>query len=351
MFKKLTVAVIFGGRSTEYDVSLQSASSVIAHLDREKYEVIQLGITRSGEWLRYDGPIEGIADDTWHRGGSCTRAVISPSTETHGLLQTDENGSVKIVPIDVAFPVLHGKNGEDGTMQGLLELAGIPYVGCDVLSSAMCMDKDVAHKLAELAGVPVPRSVTAYKNQKVASIILRASALDYPLFVKPARSGSSLGISRVDGPNGLEDAIAQAFLHDNKLVIEEAVDGFEVGCAVIGNESLMVGEVDEIELAHGFFDYHEKYNLQTSKIHLPARLDAPWREEIKRTALALYRALECRGFARVDMFVQESGRIVFNEINTIPGCTGHSRYPSMLAAAGMPFGRMVDELILLALEV
>jgi D-alanine---D-serine ligase len=343
--KRKTVAVLFGGCSTEYEVSLQSAASVIQSLSAEKYEVVMLGITREGRWKRYDGPVEKIMDDTWTTHPSCVPAVISPDRETHGILVL-KNGGTSTIPIDVAFPVLHGKNGEDGTMQGLLELAGIPCVGCGTLSSAVCMDKDIAHQLVRLAGIPTPVSVAISAPIPADAV----KALHYPLFVKPACAGSSFGITRVAGPEDLPQAVAAAFLHDRKVVVEQAVAGFEVGCAVLGNASLTIGEADEIELSHGFFDYTEKYTLKTAHIHMPARVDEPTSTRIKQTAAKIYRALGCRGFARVDMFLTPAGELVFNEVNTIPGFTAHSRYPSMMRGIGMSFEAIVDTLIGLAME-
>ncbi|MDF2986128.1 MAG: D-alanine--D-alanine ligase [Eubacterium sp.] len=347
--EKRKVAVLFGGCSTEYEVSLKSAASVIDNLNKDLYEIILVGITREGEWFRYFGAVGGIKNDTWHRDKNCRSAVFSPDRNLHALIEFWEDRFVT-TQIDVVFPVMHGKNSEDGTVQGLLELAGIPFVGCDTLSSALCMDKDIAHKLAQSAGVRVPPSITAVKYMKITEIIRRTETLRYPLFVKPAKAGSSFGITRVASPEGLYDAIIEAFRHDSKIIVEEGIEGFEVGCAVLGNDELIIGEVDEIELQKGFFDYTEKYNLVSSKIHMPARLDRQTADRIRETAVKLYNTLCCRGFARVDMFLTPAGHIVFNEINTIPGFTAHSRYPKMLAGIGMSFENILDKLIALALE-
>lgn len=348
--RKKTIAVLFGGCSSEYDVSLQSASAVIQNIDREKYDIAMLGITREGEWIKYDGPTAQIQDNTWTCHASCVRAVISPDRQTHGILVIEDSGVVS-VRLDAAFPVLHGKNGEDGTLQGLLDLAGIPIIGCGVLSSAVCMDKDIAHRLVQCAGVKTPMSVvvTALTPQK--EIDEAAAALGYPLFVKPANAGSSFGISRVAQPSQLLQAIMYAFKHDHKVVLEQAVEGFEVGCAVLGSHTLVVGEVDEIELQDGFFDYTEKYTLRTSKIHMPARISKETAARVKQTAVMIYRALGCSGFARVDMFLTPQGDIVFNEVNTIPGFTSHSRYPAMLRGIGMSLCDVVNTLIEQAVPV
>ncbi len=344
MMKKNTVAVLFGGCSTEYEVSLQSASAVIQGIDAQKYDIVMLGITRDGAWYKYDGPIQQIQDNTWMRHASCVRAVISPDRRTHGLLILEDGDAVS-VNINAAFPVLHGKNGEDGTVQGLLELAGIRCIGCGTLSSAVCMDKDIAHRLVRGAGIKTPASVVVTASAVGNEILEAARALTYPLFVKPANAGSSFGISKVPESSLLLRAVKNAFEHDRKVVIEQAVEGFEVGCAILGSDKLIVGEVDEIELQDGFFDYTEKYTLKTSKIHMPARISADTAARVKQTAVRIFRTLECSGFGRVDMFLTPRGDMVFNEVNTIPGFTAHSRYPGMLKGIGMSFSDIVNTLI------
>ncbi len=343
----LRIAVLFGGCSPEYEVSLQSAHAVITHLNRERYEPVLIGITRQGDWFRYCGPADGVADDTWFADEHCIPAVVSPSRDTHGLLEFHAAG-VRPLRIDVAFSVLHGRNGEDGTVQGLLELAGIPIVGCDTLCSALCMDKQMAHAVAAQAGVAVPPSVVVHKGMGAHQILERVSALAYPLFVKPARAGSSFGITKALQEKDVLPAVQTALAHDRKVIIEEAVNGFEVGCAVLGNDDLVMGEVDEIELTQGFFDYEEKYTLKTSRIHMPARIGKETATRIKQTAATLYRALGCRGFARVDLFLTPEEAIVFNEVNTIPGLTTHSRYPNMMKGIGMDLPQILDTLIGLA---
>ena len=371
MKEKKRIGIWFGGCSTEYEVSLQSSSAVIQHLDHNKYKAVLIGIDRDGQWYLYNGPVEKIEEDAWRTDNWCRKVSVSMDKKDHGLLAEGESG-FEVVPLDAAFPVLHGKNGEDGTLQGALELAGIPVVGCSTLSSAVCMEKDMAHRLAAQAGVKVPKAymfaagevkeeLRKYKEagKNKAGGELRAASfepckireaaadLGYPLFVKPVRAGSSFGITRVTEEGRLYDAVMLAFEHDSFCILEEAIDGFEVGCAVLGHpwEQLTVGEVDEIELSQGFFDYTEKYTLKTSKIHVPARISEEKAEEIKRTAKVLYRALGCDYFARVDMFLNSRGEIYFNEINTIPGFTSHSRYPSMMKAAGISFEEVIDRLI------
>ena len=347
MSRKLKIAVLFGGRSPEHGVSLQSAAAVLRHMDRERYEPVMVGISQSGDWFHYTGPVSSIEDGSWNSGESCARAALSPSRSCSALLVLEEQ-TARQIPLDAAFPVLHGRDGEDGTVQGLIELAGIPLAGCGVLSSALCMDKDRAHKLVRTAGLDVPESFVTGRRDREA--LERAENIGYPLFVKPLRAGSSYGITKVMERGQLPAALELAFAYDDHVILEEAVPGFEVGCAVLGSETLTVGEPDEIELAGGFFNFTEKYTLKTSAIHVPARIPMEQREQIKANAKRIYRALGCQGFARVDQFLTPDGRLIFNEVNTIPGFTAHSRYPNMMKAAGMPFEQVISALIELAVK-
>lgn len=340
------IAVIFGGCSSEYSVSLESAYAVISHMNKEKYTPVLIGISSKGNWFKFDGDIEKITEDTWCNTSDCIPVTVSLNRNEHDLLIL-ENNKIEKIHIDAAFPVLHGKNGEDGTVQGLFELAGIPIAGCGILSSALCMDKDRAHKLIHAAGISVPTSFVLEKNMDEREALTQAERIAYPLFVKPVRAGSSHGITKVIDRYDLPAAIKLAFEHDERVIIEECISGFEVGCAVLENEDdiLITGEVDEIELADGFFDFTKKYTLKTSAIHVPARIDAATAEKVKQTAKTIFKALDCHGFARVDMFLSASGKIVFNEVNTIPGFTVHSRFPNMLKAAGMPFEQIISTAI------
>lgn len=346
---KLNVAVFFGGCSPEYSVSLSSASGVILNLDTTMYNTVMVGITQEGSWYYYTGPVEKLLNDTWHNPEDCVPAALSPNRGDNCLLLLKKDG-ISTIPIDVAFPVLHGQNGEDGTLQGLLELAGIPLAGCGTLASALSMDKDRAHRLVSLEGVNVPRSMVLEQGASLEPAAAFAQEAGYPLFVKPVKAGSSYGVTKVADGSQLTEAIALAFKYDDQIIIEENIDGFEVGCAVLGNQDLLVGEVDEIQLSSGFFDFTEKYTLKTSSIHVPARIAPQKAEEIKETAKCIYRALGCRGFARIDMFLTPEGKIVFNEANTIPGFTSHSRYPGMMKAAGYSFTEVLTKIVRLALE-
>lgn len=343
---KERVLVLFGGCSSEYDVSLQSASSVIRAIDRKEYEVMTAGITRDGEWYLYEGETDCIEAGTW-REGKVSRACLSPDRSIHGLTVWREDG-IEICRVDVVFPVLHGKNGEDGTVQGLCELAGIPCVGPDMLGSAICMNKELAHYLVENAGIRVPASVLLKKSDTKDEIAGKVAKLVYPVFVKPVRAGSSFGITKVNSSIYLKDAIDLAFQHDKEVIIEENIEGFEVGCSIMGNKELIVGRVDEIELGDGFFDYTEKYTLKTSKIHMPARISEETEERIKETGMKIYRVLGLKDYSRVDMFLTPDEEIVFNEVNTIPGFTSHSRFPSMMKGQGYSFEQVVGHLIKLA---
>ena len=339
--RQKTILVLFGGCSTEHDISLQSAQGVLEHMDRSRWLPLMVGITCQGEWLCYNGPVSAIGDGSWEQDRShCTPCTLSLDRDKHQLLLLGDR--VSRVSFDGAFPILHGKNGEDGTVQGLLELAGIPFAGCGALSSALCMDKDRSHKLAALAGVPSPRGIVLEPGFSPAELRRGAEAAGFPLFVKPVRAGSSFGISRVTQPAGLLPAVEEAFGHDREVLLEEAVDGFEVGCAVLGNEEPTLGRVDEIELSGGFFDFTEKYTLKTSAIHCPARIPPEAAARAQEAARTIFRALDCRGFARVDLFLTAGGQVLFNEVNTIPGFTAHSRYPNMMKAAGLDFTSLVE---------
>lgn len=339
------IGILFGGCSTEYEVSLQSAFSVIQHIDRNNYTPILIGLEKNtGTWFWYKGPEENILKDTWQTNADCLPVFPSTDRRIHGLCYL-ENGEIHNLSLDAAFPVLHGKNGEDGTVQGVLELAGIPVIGCDVLSSAIGMDKEMAHRIVAAAGIKVPRSALIRKEDEEEIIKETAIDLHYPIFVKPNRAGSSFGITKVDREEQLIPAVRQAFEHDTSVLLEETIPGFEVGCAVLGCEHLTVGEIDEIELSDGFFDYTEKYTLKTSKIHVPARISTEKSKELKNIAQRIYRLLKCSFFARVDMFLTPDGEIYFNEVNTIPGFTVHSRYPNMMKAAGISFDDVIEKLL------
>ena len=352
--EKKTVALLFGGVSSEYDVSCMSVSSVWENVDREKYEPVLIGITREGEWLLYDGDIEKVRKGEWDKDSRhIKRAFICPDRSVHGAMVENESGW-DILQIDVVYPVLHGKNGEDGTMQGLLEIAGLPYVGCKVLASAACMDKDVCHTLLEGAGIAQVKWLTYYKE----AVDFEAAAketdekLGWPVFVKPANAGSSVGITKVKSAEMLKEAMELAFEHDVKIIIEEAVQSpIEVECAVLGNDELLVGGPGEIVPADEFYSYDAKYYNDESETFLNARIPDEMAEEIRETAKRAYKILGCKGLTRVDFLVNgETGKIVLNEPNTLPGFTNISMYPKLIMNTGMTYARLIDKLLELACE-
>lgn len=347
---KIRVAVIFGGESSEYNISLKSALSVIENLDKEKYEIITIGITSKGRWLRYRGSLDGIKKDTWYLDENCSNVIFSLNKGDNQIIEIKDK-IISYTDIDIVFPVLHGRNGEDGTLQGLLEIAGIPYVGCGVLASSIGLDKDLSHKIVKSAGFNVPESIAIDKNYSCDTILDFANRVAYPIYVKPANEGSSIGITRACSEEELFKGIQEALKLDSKVVLEENIRGFEVGCAIIGKDKLITGSVDEIEVPGGFFDFKEKYTLANSRIHLPARIDVKLQEEIKNVAKGIYRALGCQGLSRIDMFVDENRRIIFNEVNTLPGFTTGSRFPKMLLDSGMEYKDILDKLIELELAI
>lgn len=335
---RVKIGIIFGGCSEEHPVSVKSAQEVAKNLDTEKYEPFYIGITKSGTWKLCGGP-----DGNWENGSS-RPAVLSPDRSERGLLVL-EHGKYETIGLDLVLPVLHGKLGEDGAMQGLLELSGIPYVGCDIQSSALCMDKSLAYIVAGSAGIGTPNFRTVTANEDIDT-----DGLDYPVFVKPARSGSSFGVSKVTRKEDLPSAVEAAGQYDSKVLIEEAVVGSEVGCAVLGTgRDLVVGEVDRIALSHGFFRIHQESEPESgsdnSTAIVPADISAESRVLVQETAKAVYRALGCRGLSRVDMFLKEDGTVVLNEVNTLPGMTSYSRYPRMMAAAGLPLAEVIDRMV------
>lgn len=339
---RLKVGVLFGGCSEEHAVSVKSAREIARSLDAEKYEPFYVGITRSGYWTLCDGP------DTDWEGGVRRPAVLSPDRSVHGLLVLDQ-GRYETIPLDVVLPVLHGTLGEDGAVQGLLELSGIPYTGCDIQSSALCMDKSLAYLVARGAGVGTPDFWTVTAGESI-----DPDRITCPVFVKPARSGSSFGVSRVSRREELPSAVETARRYDSKVLIEEAVTGSEIGCAILGNEEdLIAGQVDHIALSHGFFRIHQEDRPETGSDNsvaiVPADIPLESRSRVQETAKAVYRALGCRGLARVDMFLREDGEVVLNEVNTFPGMTSYSRYPRMMAAAGLPLAEVIDRAVSLAL--
>lgn len=350
---KTKLAILFGGKSDEYSVSLHSAAAIIKNVPEEFFEVILIGITQEGKWLLYEGDADKINNDTWHKD-SLSPVLLNMGDDFSGFIKLNEkNNTFEKIEIDCLFPVLHGRNGEDGTIQGLCQMTGIPFVGCDMTSSAVCMDKEFTHIICEAAGIKTAPYVAATNSNKLNIRNLYDEVVEKfstPIFIKPANNGSSIGISKIRNYDEFEVGIMEAFQFDNKVVIEKGIDGFEIGCAVVGNEELIIGEVDEIETKNDFFDYVEKYSQHNSKIHCPARIGDELKAEARKIAEKTYRTLGCKGLSRVDMFVTTDNKIILNEINTIPGLTDLSRYPSMLKKIGIEYKDLIVKLVELAMD-
>ena len=347
--EKLKVAVIFGGYSSEYLVSLKSAHNVITHLDKEKYDIIPIGITKDGDWYRYYGDIDKVITNEWQNDSDCSKVILLPDRSAKGILEI-KDGEHKFTKVDVLFPVIHGMTGEDGCLQGLFELTGLPYVGCGVIASAIGMDKDIAHRTVSTIGVKTTKYIVADGKEKVEDIMKRAEELTYPLFIKPACAGSSIGVSEVVNKEEFEAAVEEAAKYGSKIKIEEKVVGSEVGCSIMGTgDNLVIGEVDEIVLEYGFLNTHLQANPEkgsvNSSIRMPAAYPEEFREKIKETAVAIYKVMECKGLARVDMFVTKDNEIYLNEVNTMPGFTTYSRFPLMMEGKGIQIEEVLDFMI------
>lgn len=358
VLKKLKVAVLFGGASSEHEVSRMSATSVLNNLDTGKYDVLPVGITKDGRWYLYSGPVEDLCSGAWERHSGNVPAAICPGSGLAGLVAF-ENGVCRSLPVDVVFPVLHGKNGEDGTIQGLLELAAIPYVGCGVLASAACMDKAVANTIMDAYHVPHCHwcsAVRAEAETQRSTLLTRVeNRLPYPIFVKPANAGSSVGITKAHNREELNTAIDTALREDDKVVFEEFIDGQEVECAAIGNpdnpQEVRTTRPGEILAGAEFYTYDDKYKNGISKTVIPAHLPDQKLDEVKTLAARAYLALGCAGLARCDFFVEHgTGRVLCNELNTLPGFTPISMYPKLMENEGYSFAALVDKLIGLALS-
>ncbi|MDO5350012.1 MAG: D-alanine--D-alanine ligase family protein [Lachnospiraceae bacterium] len=344
---KLTAAVIFGGQSSEHEVSCMSAVNVINQIDKGTYHLILIGITKAGHWLRVDSVAE-IQSGEWVN--SKAEAVLSPDATKKGLIITDSQGNMSIQPIDVVFPVLHGRDGEDGTIQGLLELAKIPYVGCGVLASAVSMDKLYTKIIVDRLGFrqAAYEPVMANELSDMDSVIARIEAhIPYPVFVKPSNAGSSRGVSRADSREELEKGLQIAAAQDQKILVEEMIVGHEVECAVFGGgeEPVIASGVGEILAAAEFYDYDAKYHNAESKTVTDPELPGNASQEIPEMAKAIFQAVDGYGLSRVDFFVQQDGTVVFNEINTMPGFTAISMYPMLWEARGISKQELVEKLL------
>ena len=341
------IAVIFGGQSSEHDISCVSATTIIKNMDRSKYEIFLIGITQEGRWLLVNDVSE-IEHNTWRNG--ITEAVVSPDSSDHGIIITSDNSIVK-ERIDVIFPVLHGLWGEDGTVQGLFELACIPYVGCGVLASACSMDKFYTKVVVDTLNIRQAKYVPVLKRQlaDMDEVVGRCeSRLGYPMFVKPSNAGSSKGVSKAHDREELVAALKEAAMHDRKILVEETIVGREIECGVLGGKASGVGEILS---ADEFYSYDAKYNNEASKTIIGPKLPEGKEEEFRKDAVEIFAALDCFGLARVDFFLEnETNEVVFNEINTLPGFTSISMFPMLFEAAGLPVKDQIDKLIELAFE-
>ena len=352
--KKLSVCVLFGGMSPEHEVSLRSAESVLNNMDPEKYNIFPVGITKEGDWVLFGGTdYSMLPSEQWLEHPGNRRATISP-VRGQGLLSFEGDCVVR-EHIDVVFPVLHGENGEDGAMQGLLQLAGIPYVGPHVAASAVAMDKTLTKLVVDNAGV----TQAAWQLVRNADLDNRVDQVltslenrfNYPMFVKPAGTGSSVGVSKATDRESLREALLGAGAYDDKILVEEFINGREVEVAVMGNSSPVASVCGEIDSGADFYDYDAKYVTDTSTAYIPARIPEAVAEQVRDAAVKVYSVIGCQGLSRVDFFVTyDDNRVVFNEINTLPGFTSISMYPKLFASSGIPYGQLIDELLQLAME-
>ena len=351
------VLVLFGGASSEHEVSRRSAYYILNSIPKDRFGIVTIGIRKDGCWLLYEGDFEKIPGGEWEEDPSCRRAFLSPDPSVHGIVVEEENG-IRYEKIDVIFPVLHGKNGEDGTIQGLFELSKIPYVGCNTLASAACMDKAVTHTLLSAVNIEQAHYLWFFSYRYLEDpegarkIEAKVSArFNFPVFVKPANAGSSVGVSRVQRIEDFRAAVEKAAREDGKIVVEEGVLGQEVECAVLGNRKPLASTVGEIGATAEFYDYDDKYVSGTSQLYIPARLSSEKIEEIRAIACRAYWHLGCSGLARVDFFVKENGQVILNEVNTLPGFTSISMYPKLWEACGKTGEELVCDLIDYAFEV
>lgn len=359
MGEKKRVAVVFGGQSSEHEVSRVSAQSVINNINKDMFDVIMIGITKDGRWLSYDGPVEKLGTGEWQaiaEAGTLSGMQLGETgNSARDILKVAgaEAGSKKI---DVVFPVLHGCNGEDGTIQGLFELAGIPYVGCGVLGSALGMDKAYSKIIFEKEGIPQGEYLVFTRKQIAKEIEALVSQVElklpYPCFVKPSNAGSSVGVSKARDRKELINALNYAARYDRRVLVEEFIIGREVECAVLGNDDPIASTVGEVIPCNEFYDYQAKYNSgDSSKVVIPANLSNETIEEIRGYAVRAFKALDCSGLSRVDFFVhKETGQVYINEINTLPGFTSISMYPMLWQASGISFSKLIEKLIDLAIE-
>ncbi len=348
MSEKITLCVLFGGHSSEYEVSLTSAYSVLTNLTPERYDVLSVGITKEGAWHLFTGDWNKIRDGSWcEHTDTLPKVTVDLTPGSRSLLICPPGDISHRRQVDAVFPVLHGTYGEDGTVQGMLALAGIPFVGCGCTSSGVCMDKSLTKLPVAAAGIRQAKYILARASDERKAIAEKAEkALEYPMFIKPARAGSSVGISKSKNRTDLLAALEIAFREDTKVLIEETIVGREIEVAVLEERgTYTVSDCAEIDAGAEFYDYEAKYISDTSTFYIPARLPEKTRREVRRQAEIIFRALDCSTLSRVDFFVREDGEIIFNEINTIPGFTPISMYPKLMMHAGMTYSELIDRLV------
>ncbi len=348
--KKLKIGVLFGGKSAEHEVSLRSAENVCNALDKNKYEVVPIGIDKTGKWILGNSSIK-LLDKTnpkMYKLNSVNSDSVALVPEVGGLISNLSNTNSKD-SIDVVFPVLHGPFGEDGTVQGLLKLANIPFVGASILGSAVGMDKDVMKRLLRDAGIPIGKFITVRFGEKL-SFEKAKKTLGMPLFIKPANMGSSVGVSKVRNENEFKKAASEAFKFDTKIIIEEFINGREIECAVLGNDKPIASIPGEIIANQEFYSYDAKYIDEGSVAVIPAKISKREAKQIQDLSVKTFKTLSCEGLGRVDSFLTKSGKVYVNEINTIPGFTSISMYPKLWEASGLPLSKLLDRLIDLAIE-
>lgn len=350
---KINVCVLFGGVSPEHDISLRSAETVLSNIDREKYNVFPVGITKGGDWIHYcESQWHDLPTHVWESSKSNKKAIISPTHDGSLIIFSDEG--VKTVHIDVLYPVLHGENGEDGSIQGLAQLANLPCVGPDLCASAVSMDKAVTKIIAKDLNVPQADwyvlSRHNYALDETHHIERIEKQLQYPVFVKPARTGSSVGVTKAKNRDELINALNVAFEYDNKLLVEEFIKGREIEVAVLGNQDPIAPVCGEIESGVEFYDFDAKYLTSTSTTTIPAKLSKEVSDRVRNYAIEIYSGIGCAGLSRVDFFVTEDNDVYFNEINTLPGFTSVSMYPKMLKYHGIEIQDLISSLIELAIQ-
>ncbi len=352
----MKLAVLFGGISSEHDISCLSAASILRNLDKTKYEIYPVGITQEGQWYYCPAcDADRVENGEWERMADKVPALLPPDRSVHGLVLL-RDGRTETIRLDCVFPVLHGAGGEDGTVQGLLELAGIPYVGCGVAACANSMDKSITKALIEPTGVRQAKYYLAlrYDFERNAEGVVRTAADQlgsFPVFVKPCSQGSSVGVAKANDMLELAAGLTEAFKLDDKVLVEEFIDGHEVECAVLGNRNPIASTVGEIAATQEFYTFDAKYKDESSKLYIPAQITPQQIETVRQNALRVYAALGCRGLSRVDFFVTyEGGEVVFNELNSIPGFTSISMYPKLFDYEGIHYPELLDRLVTLALE-